>query len=165
MLKLLVLLARHSIIQGVCDEAVRKSATKSWSRNQRRQTSWSISASGYGSAVCDLVKTTGSQRPKQKRQSKPIRTRRGEPCDWFVLPLLLLLPSLPIWFSLGLHTIHYFENLIFPPQREDRHYCTKFLLVCLKLLMMGLNQLGNTGDLKDSDQWPVPRHNITANKH
>ena len=97
-----------------------------------------FSASSYDSAVQDLVKTGGSQRPKQKGQIKPITTRRGEPCDQFVLLLLLL--SLTIWFSLGLHSIHNFENLIFPPQREDRRYSSKFLLVCLMLLMIGLNK-------------------------
>ena len=142
MLKLLVLLARHSIIQGVCDEAVRKSATKSWSRNQRRQTSWSISASGYGSAVCDLVKTTGSQRPKQKRQSKPITTLRGEPCDQFVL--LLLLRSLTIRFSLGLHSIRLIfiilrTRFLYPKEKAViivQNFCSFFLM----LLMMGLNK-------------------------
>ena len=62
-----------------------------------------LSVSGYDPAVYDLVKTGGSQRPKQKLQIKPVTTRRGERCDQFVL--LLLPPSLTIWFSLGLHSI------------------------------------------------------------
>ena len=60
-----------------------------------------LSVSGYDSAVYDVVKTRGSQ--KQKRKIKPITTRRGEPCDQFAL--LLLLRSLTIRFSLGLHSI------------------------------------------------------------
>ena len=62
-----------------------------------------LSASGYDSAVYDLVKTRGSQIPKQKRQIKPITTRSGKPCDQFVLLPLPL--SLTISFSLGLHSI------------------------------------------------------------
>lgn len=62
-----------------------------------------LSVSGYDSAVYDLVKTGGRQRPKQKLQIKPVTTRRGEPCDQFVLLLLLL--SLTVWFSPGLHSI------------------------------------------------------------
>lgn len=60
-----------------------------------------LSVSGYDPAVYDLVKTGGSQRPKQKLQIKPVTTRRGEPCDQFFLLLL----SMTIRFSLGLHSI------------------------------------------------------------
>ena len=98
MLKLPVLLACHAVLQGMRDEALRKSNQVVKQHDPKR-----FSASGYGSTVYDLVKTTRSQSPKQKRQSKPVTTRRGEPCDQFVL--LLLLRSLTIRFSLGLHSI------------------------------------------------------------
>ena len=64
-----------------------------------------LSASGYDSAVYDLVKTRGSQIPKQKRQIKPITTRSGKACDQFVLlPLPLSLyqetPKFPFFVDL-----------------------------------------------------------------